>query len=77
MRWMIVRMIAAGSLSAFSTSATPLPSVRPPGGTAVQPMRTSAVQPQALVLQPQGGFKPDAPPPSRNLPRGSLLDLSV
>ena len=79
MRRIILRMIAAGSLSAFSTAAAPLPEARGPAGTALQPVRTPAVpvQPQPMAVHPQTSFKPDAPPPSRSLPRGSLLDLSV
>ncbi len=80
MRRIILRMIAAGSLSAFSTAITQLPGgVRAPAGSAVQPARAQATQspPQTQLLPQQGMAKPDGPPPSRSLPRGSLLDLSV
>lgn len=77
MRWIILRMIAAGSLSAFSTAAAPLPASRAPGGAVLQPVRTPPVPVQPQVQLQQGVQKPDAPPPSRALPRGSLLDLSV
>ena len=74
---MILRMIAAGSLSAFSSASVQLPSARAPGGAALQPVRTPAVpvQPQ-LQLQPDA-LRAGAQSPSRALPRGSLLDLSV
>lgn len=77
----ILRMIASGSLAAFSTATSPLaPSWRAPGSGSVQPARTAPTptpqQSQPLALQPQG----NAASPTQNgrpLPRGSLLDLSV
>jgi len=87
MRRMIVRMIATGSLSAFSSAALPeLPSQVARGQAArgvggVQQARASQSQapvqaaPQLQVPQDQG--KSAAPANGRILPRGSLLDLSV
>ncbi len=83
MRWIILRMIAAGSLSAFSAATQITGGVRPPAGLPAQPVRmppSTAAPPQPLVLTQPGtsGGAPAAPPPGgRNLPRGSLLDLSV
>ncbi len=91
MRRMILRMIATGSLSAFSASVlqgtgalqgnTP-PAVNGVGGTAgaaIQPVRTSPAPPSA---QPQSQpvldlDKSPSAPAGRVPPRGSLLDLSV
>ncbi len=74
MRRMIVRMIATGSLSAFSTAA-PLGPAALPGGAA--PPRTAkasvAPAPAPKLPAPASG----AAQPGRTLPRGSLLDLSV
>jgi hypothetical protein len=76
MRRMILRMIATGSLSAFSASALHGPGA--PGGR-VMPARTPgppvASAPSAVpkAAAPQA----TAPQPGRILPRGSLLDLSV
>ena len=80
MRRIILRMIAAGSLSAFSTAATQgAAGVRAPAGLPVQPVRMQATPPpvQPLALQLQNGGQPGSPHPGRILPRGSLLDLSV
>jgi hypothetical protein len=85
MRRMILRMIATGSLSAFSSATLPtLPSQASRGaGEAVagpvRQARASEAQPQVqppprLSLE-QG--KPAALPTGRVPPRGSLLDLSV
>ena len=78
MRRIILRMIAAGSLSAFSTAISTGTGVRAPGGP-VQPVRTpsTSAPAQPLTLQQTDAAKPGALPPSRTLPRGSLLDLSV
>lgn len=81
MRRIILRMIASGSLAAFSTATQPLgPTGRAGGAGPIYPARTTATapqqQPQPLTLQPQAG----GPAPTQNgrpLPRGSLLDLSV
>ncbi len=81
MRRMIVRMIATGSLSAFSSAALPeLPSrgVGGPGG--VQQARTGQDQPRVqpapqVPLDPGRAAAPQ--PTGRVPPRGSLLDLSV
>jgi hypothetical protein len=76
MRRMILRMIATGSLSAFSAAA-----LHGPGrlGGAVQPARTPALpEPAAAAPSPSRGTPSSAAPqPGRALPRGSLLDLSV
>ena len=84
MRRMILRMIATGSLSAFSTAVLPeLPSqaLRGPGGAgAVQQARAGqAAQPQPTPVAPPAVNEPGktAAPTNRALPRGSLLDLSV
>jgi len=79
---MIVRMIATGSLSAFSSAAIPeLPSqsargIGGPGG--VQAARTSpAPAPAQTAPQVPADPRTALPPTGRILPRGSLLDLSV
>jgi hypothetical protein len=85
MRRVILRMIAAGSLSAFSTVSAsglsgPAPGgVRAPAGSPVQPVRSPAAppMPQQLILQQSGAGKAGGATPDRILPRGSLLDLSV
>lgn len=76
MRRMIVRMIATGSLSAFSAAA-----LQGPGAIGGGPM------PVRFPKVPSGSgggssAAPPAPPPAaaqpgQALPRGSLLDLSV
>lgn len=79
MRRMILRMIATGSLSAFSAAALQGPQAL--GGSAgVQPARFpklsgSAAQPATGSAQPLP--QTAAPKPGQTLPRGSLLDLSV
>jgi hypothetical protein len=83
MRRMILRMIATGSLSAFSSTALqglPSQTARIGGAPgAVQQARTTQVPPQAQPAPsvPQDPGKTGAHPPGRVLPRGSLLDLSV
>lgn len=85
MRRIILRMIAAGSLSAFSTAATSVvPGVRAPAPpltpVPLTPIRSPALPTapaQPLTWQSPGDAKPPAPMPGRILPRGSLLDLSV
>jgi hypothetical protein len=84
MRRMIIRMIATGSLSAFSSAAIPeLPSqsARGIGGPAgVQQARAGATQaPTQAAPQPAQDQPRIAPPTTtgRTPPRGSLLDLSV
>ena len=82
MRRMILRMIATGSLSAFSAAALPgLPSAKPVGGAApLRQARATQVQPQPQAPQPpqlpaeQGK---GAQASGRPAPRGSLIDLSV
>ena len=77
MRRMILRMIATGSLSAFSTAALPgLPSAKPAGGAApLRQVRATQVQPQAPQLPAEQGRGAQAS--GRPAPRGSLIDLSV
>jgi hypothetical protein len=70
MRRTILRMIATGSLSAFSSAA--MPALRAPG---VQPARAT-VEPAAKAAQDLSSA-PQTAPPGRPPPRGSLLDLSV
>ena len=79
MRWMIVRMIAAGSLSAFNTAMPAGPGlVRPQqGGLPAQPVRTAPVPVQQQPDTSMTMDKPGMPPAGRILPRGSLLNLSV
>jgi hypothetical protein len=79
----LLRMIANGSLSAFSASALQgLPShagVRPFDQQLAQQVRQSQVQPpqvQPPTFQSADPAKSGAAP-GRILPRGSLLDLSV
>ena len=74
MRWMIVRMIATGSLSAFSTAAPQGPAALPGGVAPLRTAKASVAAPAAPKLSaPASG----AAQPGRTLPRGSLLDLSV
>jgi len=79
MRRMLVHMIAAGSLSAFSTAAGIGASSAAAPRSGVQRVRTppTPAQSQPLALQPSDTGKTGAPQPGRILPRGSLLDLSV
>jgi hypothetical protein len=70
MRRTILRMIATGSLSAFSSTA--MPALRPPG---LQPARATP-EPAARPAQELAPTPPPAPS-GRPPPRGSLLDLSV
>ncbi len=75
MRRIILRMIATGSLSAFSAAA-----LQGPGrlGGAALPARTPALpEPSATPLPPRSTPPSAVPQPGRALPRGSLLDLSV
>lgn len=84
MRRMILRMIATGSLTAFSSTALPgLPSQARGAASAtangpVQQARASQVQAPAQAA-PQLQSTPGATTPSttRAQPRGSVLDLSV
>jgi hypothetical protein len=85
MRRMILRMIATGSLSAFSSATLPeLPSQQGPlgavDGGAGRQARAGQVQPPVqpapqLLLDPGKATAPSTP--GRPPPRGSLLDLSV
>jgi hypothetical protein len=88
MRRMILRMIANGSLSAFSAGALQDPPLQgaahSPGSGFARLVRQSQVQPQASSqaqsqVSPQFAdpSRPGAAPSGRILPRGSLLDLSV
>ncbi len=81
MRRMIVRMIATGSLSAFSSAALPeLPSHSARGIGGVQQARTGQTQPQVQTAPqvPLDTGRAAAPQPTGRVPpRGSLLDLSV
>jgi len=70
MRRTILRMIATGSLSAFSSAA--MPALRAPG---LQPARATA-EPAAKAAQEMSAAQRSTPS-ERALPRGSLLDLSV
>lgn len=76
MRRMILRMIATGSLSAFSAAALHGPGAL---GGAVHPVRTPPLPPRPAA--PAAAAAPSAPQtapqPGRILPRGSLLDLSI
>ena len=74
----ILRMISTGSLSAFSASATNGaigPVAAPP---AIRQVRAqSPSPPSGLAASPGLRNFPPAVQPGQNLPRGSLLDLSV
>ncbi|MDA8252819.1 MAG: hypothetical protein M0Z28_27125 [Rhodospirillales bacterium] len=75
MRRMILRMIATGSLSAFSAAALHGPGALGGGAMPVKLPRLPAAPargPSAAPASPAA-----APQPGRVLPRGSLLDLSV
>jgi hypothetical protein len=76
----LLRMIAPGSLSAFSASVTNgAPGGRVGGAAPLQPVRaqSSGASPSGTPqkLLPQAGAPPL--PAGQTLPRGSLLDLSV
>lgn len=85
MRFIILRMIAAGSLSAFNAANPAAIGIARPAGPAAQPARATASPtpqpaPPAIdprVIDPSAHDKPGAPPGGRILPRGSLLNLSV
>lgn len=70
----VAGMISPSSLSAFSTPGVAAPQA-PQRPEHPKELREARAQPAAphLPLQTQ----PGAAPPSRTLPRGSLLDLSV
>jgi len=70
MRRIILRMIATGSLSAFSTAALP---ALPSAARASQQQPAPPAPPQVTLEQ----GKQAAPSAGRVPPRGSLLDLSV
>lgn len=80
MRFIILRMLSSASLSAFSASVqarsrgdAPLMGVTPiRGQTDMRPGNPAPAAP-GMTLAPL----PARPPADRNLPRGSLLDLSV
>ncbi len=63
-------MISPSSLSAFSAANGVSPATRVAAPSAARAPSVDAVQ-KTLQTAPQGN------PPSRNAPRGSLLDLSV
>ena len=82
MRLMMIRMLSSNSLTAFSSSLVQGGiSPSPIGGpSAISRVRATGLQgqpsmpPAPKLLGPEGA---SGPPPSRALPRGSLLDLSV
>ncbi len=70
-------MISPGSLSAFSTvpglgNVRPAEALRPFGRTGQAPTATQSAPQSGGTGQPDGESSP-----SRTLPRGSLLDLTV
>lgn len=72
-------MLSPTSLAGLSISPAdwfrPVREVNPAQGPAQgRPQPAAPVVPLTL---PGGGAQGDGPPPSRTLPRGSLLDLSV
>jgi len=80
MQLTILRMLSGSSLSAFTTAVQararqvgPLDGISPVRG---QP-EPRAGSPQQAPAAPRLEPLLSAPPPDRNLPRGSLLDLSV
>ena len=76
MRWMILRMIATGSLSAFSAPALQGPGAVSGGVVPVRTVRTPAAPAQG-ALPALGSAPASTPQPGRTPPRGSLLDISV
>lgn len=73
MRLTVVRMLSTNSLSAFS-GATTTPALDRSG--AARLVRDRAPQDAAAAAAPGKTALPDAPP-TRLMPRGSLLNLSV
>ncbi len=75
MRRMVLRMIATGSLSAFSAASLQGPAALGGGVTRVRTpeLPSAPARPPGAVPAPPAG----AAAPGRALPRGSLLDLSV
>ncbi len=84
MRLMMLSMLSSNSLSAFSASLAqgginPSSGINAPSGVsrvrAVELGAQSTVAPAPKLVQPDTGGT--GAPPSRLLPRGSLLDMSV
>lgn len=83
MRLTVLRMLSSQSLSAFSAANAPLRPARPGGvrvAAATQVPGRAPTSSTASAAKP--GTAPAAAtlgstPPTRTLPRGSLLDLSV
>jgi hypothetical protein len=77
MHFTVLRMIASGSLSAFSASA--LDGVSLAGGIAQKAQAMAAEVPPSNASTPRQPAKAGTPGqmPSKNLPRGSLLNLCV
>jgi hypothetical protein len=77
MRLTIICMISNGSLSAFSAGVAQSSQLRQ---DPVQRVRAAGAAPAgsaAPTTRPGLQFAPGTTPPATNLPRGSLLDLSV
>lgn len=73
MRLMVARMIANGSLAAFSSLAQP---VAPAPVQPVRPLAAPVVR-TASVARPTPAAAIPSAKPAQSLPRGSLLDLRV
>jgi hypothetical protein len=77
---MLAAMLSPTSLAGLSIGPNwvrPIRAVNPATSTPQGSSRQIApLSPGPLAL-PNGGGQPDGNPPSRALPRGSLLDLSV
>lgn len=73
LRWRVVRMISTNSLAAFTQEIT---RTRPGAETSPVQRHGQANQPEAEPVA-QRRLEAVPPPPSRPLPRGSLLDLRV
>jgi hypothetical protein len=76
-------MISSGSLAAFSASvlngASSVPATRPVQQAAAgrAPVQNQAALSSTSVMRPPAQIVPGQLAPGQNLPRGSLLDLSV
>jgi len=71
-------MLASNSLSAFSASNIQAPRAPNTAGP-IRPVRDQGSAKQAVPAQAGTSFRPGGtqPAPAANLPRGSLLNLSV
>jgi hypothetical protein len=77
-------MLSPATFSGVANATSPAGQPPPPQAARVQPVRVLSTQPLAPLMpggpgvRPPVAVSPDAPAAApRNLPRGSLLDLSV